>query len=88
MVLGLVLCVLNTLAIIFVFCYFGEQANENMGNIAECLWNDMDWQKLPVHLQKYLILMVANMQKPHFYHGYIVNLDLNRFLRVSDQIKI
>lgn len=45
---------------------------------------EMNWQDLPIELQKYFILMIANMQKPlYYYGGGIVILDLNTFINVS-----
>lgn len=44
---------------------------------------EMNWQDLPIELQKYFILMIANMQKPLcYYGGGIVILDLNTFVNV------
>lgn len=45
----------------------------------------MNWQELSVDLQKNVIVMIANMQRPLFYHGSgIVEMDLNTFINVSD----
>lgn len=44
---------------------------------------EMNWQELPNGLQKYFILMIANMQKPIYYFaGGIVVLDLYTFTNV------
>lgn len=76
MLLGFLNCAMTTLAILFTFCYFG-------------MWNELYVErneKLPLQLQKYLILMIGNMRKLLHYHGYILTLDLNRFLRVSEYL--
>lgn len=45
---------------------------------------EMKWHELPVGLQKYFILIIANMQKPIYYFGGgIVILDLNTFVNVN-----
>lgn len=53
-----------------------------------CLYG-LDWQKLPVKLQKYLIIMIGNMQIPVYYHGFgVVCLDLMTFVAVSHNFKL
>lgn len=53
-----------------------------------CLYN-LDWRKFPIKLQKYFILMIANMQKPLNYHGFgVVCLDLMTFIAVRYHFKI
>lgn len=57
----------------FLYCYFGKSATDSY------------WQKLPIELQKYLILMIANMQRPLYYHGFgIAVLDLETFIKVKE----
>lgn len=78
--------VLITIAIIatklFLFCFFGKMATESFIEMADCLF-DANWQSLPIHLQKYFILMIDNVQKPLFYNGYgIVILNLETFTKV------
>lgn len=47
-----------------------------------------NWQQLPTNLQKYFILMIANSNKPLFYHGSgIVVLDLETFRNVHERLK-
>lgn len=51
--------------------------------MSDCVF-EMNWPELPNGLQKYIILMIENMQKPLYYHGFgIVNLDLETFAKVS-----
>lgn len=50
--------------------------------MADCVY-EMNWQKLPLQLQKYIIVMIENMQKPLYYHGFnIIKLELNTFIKV------
>ena len=45
---------------------------------------EMNWPELPNSSQKFIILMIENMQKPLYYHGFgIVNLDLETFAKVK-----
>lgn len=68
----------------FLYCYFGKSATDSYAKMADRLF-ESDWQKLPIELQKYLILMIANMQRPLYYHGFgIAALDLETFIKVKE----
>lgn len=67
---------------LFLYWYFGKRSTEYFEEMANCLY-ESNWPKLSIKLQKYLILMIANMQKPIYYHGLsIANLDLKTFNQV------
>lgn len=67
----------------FIYCYFGKLATESFEKMSDCVY-DLDWYKLSLSLQKYVVIMIANMQKTLYYHGFeVVVLNLNTFLRVS-----
>lgn len=67
----------------FLYCYLGKLATESYEKMADCLF-ESDWQKLPVALQKYVIVMIADMQKPICYHGFgMYKLDSQTFIAVS-----
>lgn len=69
-------------SIMFVYCYFGEMATESFGNLASALY-ESSWQNLSIKLQKCYILMIANAQRPLYYHGFHVSiLSLNTFAKV------
>lgn len=69
----------------FAYCYFGKLATESFAKMSECIF-ELNWQKMTVGQQKYIIVMIMNMQKSLYYHGFgIAILDLNTFLRVSKQ---
>lgn len=71
------------LSTIFLYCYFGKSASRSFEKMSDCLY-EMDWHKLPNHLQKYIILIIQNGQKPIYYHGMgIVVLNLETFTKVS-----
>lgn len=45
-----------------------------------------NWIELPLELQKYFIMLIANAQLPLYYHGFrIVVLNLETFTRVRRQ---
>lgn len=45
---------------------------------------ESNWQRLSIDLQKYFILMIANMQRPIRYHGGgVIALNLETFGNVS-----
>lgn len=59
-------------------------ATESFLNMGNYLF-ESDWQNLPVDSQKYLILMIASMQRPLYYHGYgIAVLNLETFAKVRE----
>lgn len=69
---------------LFFYCYFGKYASENFSKISDCLY-ETDWQRLPVKLQKYFIIMITNTQKLVFYHGFgMVYLNLETFCKVCN----
>lgn len=53
---------------LFIYCYFGANATEDLLYSVDYLFK-ADWYKLPVNLQKYFILMIANTQKPIVFDG-------------------
>lgn len=66
----------------FLFCYFGKVATESFEDMGDCLY-ECNWQVLPVHFQKHLILIIANMQRPIYFHGFgMVYLNLGTFTKV------
>lgn len=70
--------------VLFFYCYFGKVATNSFGDISDCIYYELNWQKLSLALRKYIILMLTNMQRPIYYHGFhVVTLDLNTFTRVS-----
>lgn len=75
-----------TISTLLLYCYFGKLATESYEMMSECVYK-MDWYKLSNELQKYFISMIANMQRPIYYHGfYVANLDLTTFIKVIGPI--
>ncbi|XP_055297981.1 odorant receptor 22c-like [Sitodiplosis mosellana] len=75
----LLCCVAVSMSNLFVYCYFGKVATESYTKIPNYLY-DANWQQVPVNLQKYIIVMIANGQRPLYYHGFgIAVLNLETF---------
>lgn len=75
---------LNCITNLFVCCYFGKMATDSYLNMSNYLY-ESNWFELPIALQKYYILMIGNMDKPVYYHGFgIAILNLKTFLAVRE----
>lgn len=71
----------------FLYCFYSKNTTENFLKMSDDLFGS-NWQQLPTNLQKYFILMIANSNKPLFYHGSgIVVLDLETFRNVHERLK-
>lgn len=67
----------------FIYCYFGKLATESFEQISDCVY-DLNWHEMSLNLQKYIVIMISDMQEPLHYHGFkVAILNLNTFLRVS-----
>lgn len=68
---------------LFLFSFFGKMATESYEKMSNSLF-ESDWQNLSINLQKYLLLMIRNAQRPLHYHGFrVISLDLETFSEVS-----
>lgn len=73
---------------LFLYCYFGKLATDSYSKMSDCLYN-MNWRKQPIKLQKYFVLMIQNIQKPVYYHGFdVATLNLETFLKVSAPVHL
>lgn len=67
----------------FYFCYSGKQSTESYMQMGDCAY-DIAWYNLPVELEKFIILLIANTQEPLYYRGLnVVTLDLETFSIVA-----
>lgn len=68
---------------LFVYCFFGKLATDSHTNMANCLY-ECNWSDLSTEHQRVLIVMIANMQTPLFYHGFgMATLNLETFIKVN-----
>lgn len=73
----------TVLSNLFLCCYLGKMASNSYAQMAECLY-DCNWYEIPLDLQKYFIIMVANSQVPPTYSGYgVAELNLSTFRKVG-----
>lgn len=85
-VVPLALGVVVSTSLLFLYCFFGKLATDSYLRMGDLVY-ESNWQDIPVELQKYLILMIVNMQKPLKYHGFgIAVLDLITFTSVRQTI--
>lgn len=74
-------------SMMFVYCYYGEMANDSFQRMADALY-ESNWLNLPFHLQKYYVLMMPNAQRSLYYHGFhVCDLSLSTFAKVMFKIK-
>lgn len=67
---------------LFLYCFFGKMATDSFKEMSICLYKT-NWQNLPVDLQKFVVLMIGNAQRPLYYHGFgVAILDLETFTKV------
>lgn len=69
---------------LFVYSYFGHGANVTHMEISDCFF-ESEWFNLPFYLQKYFVIIIANAQRPLYYHGFgVAFINLNTFIRVGN----
>lgn len=68
--------------ILFFFCFFGKLATESFEKMTICLF-ECNWLEFPIDVQKCILLMIQNAQRPMYYHGLgIAVLNLEIFSKV------
>lgn len=69
---------------IFMHCLFGKLATDQFDQLPNYLF-ESNWPNLPLQLQKYFVLMMANAQQPLYFSGFgIVILNLETFTKVNE----
>lgn len=75
-------CVAVSGSNLFLYCYFGSRSTQTSYAYADALYKS-EWFHLPMELQKFTIVMIANAQRPLFYHGFgVARLNLDTFCSV------
>lgn len=73
-------------SILFLYCYFGERIYQNYLSLGDALY-ESKWRRLPINLQKSLVMIIAVAQRPRQYDGSgLAYMNLNTYLRVSIQL--
>lgn len=79
---------MDTLTYALVFCYCGAMTTDNFSKYVDRLY-EIQWYNLPVPLQKQLIIIMANLQRPLFYQGFgMVTSNLSTFVNVKFNVNI
>lgn len=67
---------------LFLYCYYGHLATDNSSGIADVIF-ETNWYIHLLEMQKYLILMIQNAQRPFYYHGFgMARLSLGTYTQV------
>lgn len=82
-----IVTVLNVIATstanLYFYCFGGAVVTDNYGRFADVLF-ESNWYKMPNHLQKYFILMIADTQRPIYLDGYgLIRLSMEAFAKVN-----
>lgn len=76
-------CVIVSGSNLFLYCHFGSRSTQTSLAYANLIY-DSEWFQLPTELQKFIIVMIANAQRPLFYHGFgVARLNLDTFCSVN-----
>lgn len=68
---------------LFLFCFFGTLGTESFERMADYLY-ESNWFEMPIRLQKNIIMMIQNAQKPIYYHGFgMAILQMGTFSNVN-----
>lgn len=77
--------ILTTSAIVlitFIFCFFGNNVTIKFNETAVHAYNS-SWYLCPIHLQRYIILMMQRSQRPLYLTGYkVTRCSLDSFTSV------
>lgn len=73
---------------LFIYCYFGMRVTTSFEEMVDSV-NDMNWYRLPIRLQKHLIIIIGDMQIPQYYDGFgVLYLNLETFSNVRNHPSI
>lgn len=81
-ILGIMTTIMGT-GNIFLYCFVGTLTTDIFARYADFSYESV-WYKIPVELQKYLLLVVVDAQNPHAFDGFgFIQLDLVFFMKVT-----
>lgn len=83
---GMVLVLLGmcvSLMTILIYCYTGSSATATLGELADVAYHSK-WYTYDLKQRKWLIIIIANCQKPLIFDGFkVTQLSLATFARVN-----
>lgn len=68
---------------LFLYCYFGKMATEGYMEISDSLY-ECNWLDLSTEHQKFFIIMIENMPRLLYYHGFGIVLNLRTSTKVRN----
>ena len=69
---------------LFIFCNFGKFVTQSFEKMANRIY-ESNWLDLSPNLQKYIVMMIANAQRPIYYSAFeIVYMNLHTFTSVRE----
>lgn len=72
---------------LLAFCYLGDQATELMLKTSLNLYSSL-WFNLPIDLQKYFTMLIANTRTPLIFSGFgVLNASLKTYVAVSEIVE-
>lgn len=81
--LVIVICVISSSSNLFLYCYYGKFTTDSYLAFNQSVYESI-WYLLSLKIQKTMVLIIGNAQRPLFYHGsHIVSLNLETLLKVT-----
>lgn len=81
-VLTLLSTVLGSPGTVFLYCFIGSLSTDQFIDFGQRSY-EFDWYKLPINLQTFVQLIIADAQRPQIYNGFnIIDLNLPAFVKV------
>lgn len=75
---------LTSIFFIFLYCAVGSFVTNQFLRYADITYESI-WYEFPIDLQKYLVLIIADAQRPKVFDGLgIIDLNLMTFIKVRD----
>lgn len=80
---GMLLVILvNGMAYLFTYCYFGKMSTESFNRMGESVY-EMNWYEFSNDSKKYFLFIIQNAQRPLYYHGLdVAIMNLETFTKV------
>lgn len=81
-IIVLLICASTSTGCVFLFCTIGSFTTDNFSRIADASYESL-WYHFPTDLRKYLLLIVADAQRPRMFEGLgVIDLNLMTFTKV------
>lgn len=81
--LPLIIACTMSIGTVFLYCFFGSLTTDQFLRYAHISY-ESEWYTLPIELQKFIQLIIADAQRPRIFQGFkIIDLNLLAFTKVS-----